>query len=101
MGNIKVVLAVAALSAGFASAAQESKVGIIGCETAMTVMGRGAASVRAYTAGNNDFVTIVWKDGRVAVPREETLEIFAIMDAAAKSHAEGGREVRLSEITGE
>ena len=124
--------------------------GIHAFETAMTVMGRGAASVRAYTAGNNDFVTIVWKDGRVAnlkldqrswnyggfafpatgkpvplcgpegyepllrdailpffrtgavpVPHEETLEIFAIMDAAAKSHAEGGREVRLAEITGE
>ena len=123
--------------------------GIHAFETAMTVMGRGAASVRAYTAGVNDFVTITWADGRVAnlkldqkswnyggyafppkgkpvalcgpkgyepmlenailpffrtgvvpVPHEETLEIFAIMDAAAKSHAEGGREVALTEITG-
>ena len=123
--------------------------GIHAFETAMTVMGRGARSVRAYTAGVNDFVTIMWADGRVAnlkldqknwnyggfafpsagapiplcgpkgyepmlkgailpffktgvvpVPHEETLEIFAIMDAAAKSHAENGREVMLAEITG-
>ena len=124
--------------------------GIHAFETAMTVMGRGARSVRAYTAGINDFVTITWADGRVAnlkldqkcwnyggyafplegepvplcgpkgygpmlkgailpffrtgivpVPHEQTLEIFAIMDAAAKSHAEGGREVAIVEITGE
>ena len=124
--------------------------GIHAFETVMTVMGRGAKSVRAYTAGVSDFVTITWADGRVAnlkldqknwryggyafppeggepvalcgpkgyepmlkgailpffktgivpVPHEETLEIFAIMDAAAKSHAEGGREVSLTEITG-
>ena len=124
--------------------------GIHAFETAMAVMGRGARSVRAYTAGINDFVTITWADGRVAnlkldqkcwnyggyafpsagapvplcgpkgyepmlkgailpffktgvvpVPHEETLEIFAIMDAAAKSHAESGREVAIVEITGE
>ena len=123
--------------------------GIHAFETMMTVMRPGAETVRAYTAGNNDFVTITWGDGRVAnlkldqkswnyggyafppkgapvalegpsgyepmlknailpffrtgvvpVPHEETLEMFAIMDAAAKSHAEGGREVKLSEITG-
>lgn len=123
--------------------------GIHAFETAMTVMGRGAKSVRAYTAGVNDFVTIIWADGRVAslkldqknwnyggfafptqgkpfelcgpngygpmlenailpffrtgvvpVSHEETLEIFAIMEAAAKSHAEDGREVALTEITG-
>ena len=122
--------------------------GIHAFETAMTVMGRGAKSVRAYTAGVNDFVTITWSDGRVAnlkldqasweyggyafpkkgkpvalcgpkgyepmlrdailpffrsgivpVPHEETLEIFAIMDAAARSHDDGGREVALREIT--
>ena len=123
--------------------------GIHAFETMMTVMGTGAVAVRAYTAGENDFVTVTWGDGRVAnlkldqkswnyggyafppkgapvaleghpgyepmlknailpffrtgavpVPHEETLEMFAIMDAAAKSHAEGGREVQLSEITG-
>ena len=41
-----------------------------------------------------------FRTGAVPVPHEETLEMFAIMDAAAKSHAEGGREVKLSEITG-
>lgn len=123
--------------------------GIHAFETAMTVMGRGAVSVRAYSAGPCDFVTIMWSDSRVAnlkldrtpwcyggwafpgdappvqlsgpegygpmlkdailpffrtgvthVPHEETLELFAIMDAAAKSHAENGREVALAEITG-
>ena len=123
--------------------------GIHAFETMMTVLGPGAVTVRAYTAGGNDFVTVTWGDGRVAnlkldqkswnyggyafppkgapvalegpsgyepmlknailpffrtgvvpVPHEETLEMFAIMDAAAKSHAEGGREVKLSEITG-
>ena len=123
--------------------------GIHGFEAVMTVMRRGAESVRAISAGNSDVVTITWKDGRMAVLKldrkegayggyafkrdgeqvmmrgpwgyepmlqhaiipffrtgvmpvdpEETLEIFAIMDAAAKSHAEGGREVRLTEITG-
>lgn len=39
-----------------------------------------------------------FKTGVVPVPHEETLEIFAIMDAAAKSQAEGGREVAVSEI---
>ena len=41
-----------------------------------------------------------FKTGVVPVPHEETLEIFAIMDAAEKSHAEKGREVALAEITG-
>ena len=41
-----------------------------------------------------------FKTGIMPVPHEETLELFAIMEAAAKSHAEGGREVALSEITG-
>jgi len=40
-----------------------------------------------------------FRTGEVPVPNEETLEIFAVMDAAAKSHDEGGREVALTEIT--
>lgn len=42
-----------------------------------------------------------FRTGVVPVEPEETLELFAIMDAAAKSHAEGGREVKIAEITGE
>ena len=41
-----------------------------------------------------------FKTGVAPVPHKETLEIFAIMDAAAKSHAEGGREVLVTEVTG-
>jgi hypothetical protein len=33
--------------------------------------------------------------GKVPVPNEETLEIFAFMDAAQKSKEAGGKPVRL------
>ena len=119
--------------------------GIHAFETMMTVMGRGAKSVRVCSSGLDDIVTVTWTDGRVAVlklnrkhwryggfafpedggeplplsgpkgyepmlkdavlpffrtgvvpvPHEETLEIFAIMEAAAESYAEGGRETAV------
>jgi len=37
-----------------------------------------------------------FRTGRVPVPNEETLEIFAFMDAAQKSKEQGGAPVRLS-----
>ena len=42
-----------------------------------------------------------FRTGLVPVRPEETLEIFAIMDAADRSIQEGGREVKLSEIRNE
>lgn len=41
-----------------------------------------------------------FRTGVVPVPNEETLEMFAVMEAAAKSRDEGGRCVAVSEITG-
>ena len=36
-----------------------------------------------------------FQTGQPPVPNEETLEIFAFMDAAQRSKAEGGRPVKL------
>ncbi len=39
-----------------------------------------------------------FKTGKVPVPAEETIEIFAFMSAADVSKARGGREVSLSDL---
>lgn len=39
-----------------------------------------------------------FKDGIVPVPNDETLEIFAAMEAAERSYLQGGREVTIAEI---
>ncbi|MBM3740340.1 MAG: oxidoreductase, partial [Acidobacteria bacterium] len=36
-----------------------------------------------------------FRDGTLPVPNEETIEIFAFMDAAQKSKEKGGRPVAL------
>ena len=76
------------------------KLGVVGLPNVGKSTLFNAITNAGAQAENYPFCTIEPNTGVVPVPHEETLEMFAIMDAAAKSHAEGGREVKLSEITG-
>ena len=119
--------------------------GVHGVEMLFTIMGTGCESVRRVQTGNCEFVTGIWKDGRVGtfrgvkkgksgygsmvfgtkgivqgggyggyeplieeiikffktgkigVPAEETIEIFAFMSAADESKARGGAAVSIKE----
>ncbi len=119
--------------------------GVHGVEMLFTIMGTGCESLRRVQTGNCEFVTGIWKDGRVGtfrgvkkgksgygarvfgtksisqsgryggyeplieeiikffktgkvpVPMEETIEIFAFMSAADESKAKGGAAVSIKE----
>jgi hypothetical protein len=49
----------------------------------------------SYTPMLHEIVDF-FRTGRPPVPNEETLEIFAFMDAAQKSKEQGGAKVRLA-----
>jgi predicted dehydrogenase len=120
--------------------------GVHGVEMLFTVMGTGCQSVRRIQTKDTEFVTGLWKDGRIGtyrglragktdygasvfgtkavgpivasagygplieeivkffrtgkvpVPPEETIEIFAFMSAADESKARGGAEVSLASV---
>ena len=121
--------------------------GIHGIEPLFTLMGTGCETVSRVKTKDTDFVTGVWKDGRVGtyrgirgasagsgtvvygsksiaqaerggggyeglcqeigkffatrkspVPAEETIEIFAFMEAADESNRQGGAPVKLAEV---
>jgi predicted dehydrogenase len=121
--------------------------GIHGIEPLFTLMGTGCETVSRVKTKDTDFVTGVWKDGRVGayrgirnasagsgtvvygsksiaqaerggggydglcqeigkffatgkspVPAEETIEIFAFMEAADESKRQGGSPVKLADV---
>lgn len=120
--------------------------GIHGCEILFTVMGPGCETVTRATTKDTDFVTGVWKDGRIGTFRgsrsgksgyggtafgekqtvplgnfkgyeplvqeiikffqsgvppvspEETIAIYAFMEAADESKRQGGKPVPVSEV---
>ena len=120
--------------------------GIHGVETLFTIMGPGCESVTRARNGQSEFVTGIWKDGRVGtfrgirkgksdygamvfgtkgigpsgryggyeplvveickffetgkppVTAEETMEIFAFMEAADESKRQGGKPVTLASV---
>ncbi|MHC4570103.1 MAG: Gfo/Idh/MocA family protein [Planctomycetota bacterium] len=100
--------------------------GVHGVEMLFAVMGPGCESVRRVQTDAYEHVVGLWKDGRIGtfrglhagktgyggtifgdkffktgkvpVPAEETIEIFAFMSAADASKEQGGRAVSLSDV---